>query len=58
MSGDIGVWQADGRLCIVDRETDMIISGAENVHSAEVERILHDHPDILEAAVIGLPDEC
>jgi len=57
MSGDIGIWQPDRRLCIVDRKKDMIISGGENVYCAEVERILHDHPDILEAAVVGLPDE-
>ncbi len=57
MSGDIGIWQPDGRLCIVDRKKDMIISGGENIYTAEVERIIHDHPDILEAAVVGLPDE-
>ena len=57
MSGDVGIWQPDGRLCIVDRKKDMIISGGENVYTAEVERILHEHPAILEAAVVGLPDE-
>ena len=57
MSGDIGIWQADGRLCIVDRKKDMIISGGENIYTAEVERIVHEHPDVLEAAVVGLPDE-
>jgi len=57
MSGDVGIWQPDGRLCIVDRKKDMIISGGENVYTAEVERILHEHPDVLEAAVVGLPDE-
>ncbi|MCW5744981.1 MAG: AMP-binding protein [Alphaproteobacteria bacterium] len=56
MSGDIGIWQADGRLCIVDRKKDMIISGGENVYTAEVERVLHEHPGVLEAAVVGLPD--
>ncbi|MEQ9641615.1 MAG: AMP-binding protein [Alphaproteobacteria bacterium] len=56
MSGDIGIWQPDGRLCIVDRKKDMIISGGENVYTAEVERILHEHPLVLEAAVVGLPD--
>jgi len=57
MSGDIGIWQADGRLCIVDRKKDMIITGGENVYTAEVERVLHEHADVLEAAVLGLPDE-
>ncbi len=57
MSGDIGIWQEDGRLCIVDRKKDMIISGGENIYTAEVERIVHEHPAVLEAAVVGLPDE-
>ncbi|MDP6691245.1 MAG: AMP-binding protein [Alphaproteobacteria bacterium] len=57
ISGDIGIWQEDGRLCIVDRKKDMIISGGENIYTAEVERIVHEHPDVLEAAVVGLPDE-
>jgi acyl-CoA synthetase (AMP-forming)/AMP-acid ligase II len=56
MSGDIGIGQADGRLCIVDRKKDMIITGGENVYTAEVERVLHEHADVLEAAVVGLPD--
>jgi len=41
---------------IVDRKKDMIITGGENVYSTEVENILYMHPDILEAAVIGVPD--
>ncbi|MBT4687445.1 MAG: AMP-binding protein [Rhodospirillaceae bacterium] len=57
MSGDIGIWQPDGRLCIVDRKKDMIISGGENIYTAEVERIVHEHPSVLEAAVVGLPDK-
>lgn len=57
MSGDIGIWQPDGRLCIVDRKKDMIISGGENIYTAEVERVLVEHPAILEAAVVGLPDD-
>ena len=56
MSGDVGIWQPDGRLCIVDRKKDMIISGGENVYTAEVERVLHEHAAVLEAAVLGLPD--
>ena len=56
-SGDVGVWMQDGRLTIVDRVKDMIITGGENVYCAEVERILVEHPAILEAAVVGLADD-
>ncbi len=56
-SGDVGIRDDDGRLRIVDRVKDMIISGGENVYCAEVERVLVDHPAVLEGAVIGLPDE-
>ncbi|MGF1598975.1 MAG: class I adenylate-forming enzyme family protein [Acidimicrobiales bacterium] len=55
-SGDVGIRDADGRLRIVDRVKDMIISGGENVYCAEVERVLVEHPAVAEAAVIGLPD--
>lgn len=57
MSGDIGRWLPDGRLCIVDRKKDVVISGGENVYTAEVERVLLEHPEVMEAAVVGLPDE-
>ena len=53
---DVDVRYEDGRLTIVDRVKDMIISGGENVYCAEVERVLHEHPSVLEAAVVGLPD--
>lgn len=56
MSGDIGRWLPDGRLCIIDRKKDVIISGGENIYTAEVERVLLEHPDVDEAAVVGLPD--
>ncbi|NDV00018.1 class I adenylate-forming enzyme family protein [Pseudoroseicyclus tamaricis] len=56
-SGDVGQRDADGFLRIVDRIKDMYISGGENVYPAEVERVLVEHPDVLEAAVIGVPDE-
>jgi acyl-CoA synthetase (AMP-forming)/AMP-acid ligase II len=55
-SGDVGIRDADGRLRIVDRVKDMIISGGENVYCAEVERVLIEHPGVLEGAVVGLPD--
>ena len=56
-SGDVGIFDADGRLLIVDRVKDMIITGGENVYCAEVERVLLDHPSVAEAAVVGLSDE-
>ena len=56
-SGDVGVLLDDGRLTIVDRVKDMIISGGENVYCAEVERILIEHPAVVDAAVVGLPDD-
>lgn len=57
MSGDIGLFQPDGRLCLVDRKKDVIITGGENVYTMEVERVLLDHPAVRECAVVGLPDE-
>lgn len=55
-SGDIACQDAQGYVYIVDRIKDMYISGGENVYPAEVEAVLITHPDILEAAVIGVPD--
>ncbi len=57
LSGDIGRWLPDGRLCVVDRKKDVIITGGENVYGAEVERILLRHEAVAEAAVVGLADE-
>ncbi|HVS66999.1 MAG TPA: hypothetical protein VHE56_00495, partial [Mycobacteriales bacterium] len=56
-SGDIGVRDADGYLFIVDRLKDMIVSGGENIASSEVERVVYSHAGVLEAAVVGRPDE-
>ena len=56
-TGDIATWDADGYLFIVDRAKDMIISGGENVYSTQVEAAIHKHPAVLEAAVIGVPDD-
>lgn len=56
-SGDLGRRDEDGYYYIVGRLKDMYISGGENVYSAEVENQLAEHPDVLEAAVIGITDE-
>jgi acyl-CoA synthetase (AMP-forming)/AMP-acid ligase II len=56
-TGDVGHVDADGYVYVDDRLKDMIITGGENVYSSEVERVLYEHPDIIEAAVIGVPDE-
>jgi len=56
-TGDLGYRDADGYLFITDRKKDMVISGGENVYPREVEDVLFEHPDVLEAAVIGVPDE-
>ena len=56
-SGDGGYMDAEGYVFIKDRLKDMIISGGENVYPAEVENTLMSHPDIIDVAVIGLPDE-
>jgi fatty-acyl-CoA synthase len=56
-TGDIGVQDDDGYLYIVDRLKDMIVSGGENIASSEVERVLYEHPAVLEAAVVGRPDD-
>jgi long-chain acyl-CoA synthetase len=56
-TGDIGYLDEDGYLFVVDRKKDMIIRGGENIFPAELEAILHTHPAIAEAAVVGVPDE-
>lgn len=54
-TGDAGYLDEEGYLYVVDRLKDMIISGGENVYSAEVENAIHDHPAVLECAVFGVP---
>ena len=55
-TGDIGLRDADGYFWIRDRQKNVIISGGENIYPAEVERVLLEHPDVSECAVIGRPD--
>jgi acyl-CoA synthetase (AMP-forming)/AMP-acid ligase II len=56
-TGDAGYIDEDGFIFIKDRIKDMIVSGSENVYPAEVEAVLMGHPDIVEVAVIGVPDK-
>ena len=54
-SGDIGRYDDDGFLYLVDRAKDMIIRGGENVYCVEVEQVLFEHADVIDAAVVGVP---
>ena len=56
-SGDLAVVHPNGYIEIIDREKDIIISGGENIASVEVEKIIYEHPDVLEVAVFSTPDE-
>ncbi|MFP4037225.1 MAG: class I adenylate-forming enzyme family protein, partial [Desulfobacteraceae bacterium] len=56
-TGDLAKKDEEGYFYLVDRAKDMYISGGENVYPAEVERVLKEHPDIDEVAVVGVPDE-
>jgi acyl-CoA synthetase (AMP-forming)/AMP-acid ligase II len=56
-SGDVGRVDDEGFVFVEDRVKDMIITGGENVYSPEVERVLAEHPAVLETAVIGVPDD-
>ncbi|MDN5743727.1 MAG: AMP-binding protein [Nocardioidaceae bacterium] len=57
VSGDVGRLDAEGRLSVVGRDDDMIVSGGENVYPIEVEKVLGAHPSVREVAVIGVDDE-
>jgi len=56
-TGDIGHQDEAGFFYVTDRKKDMIVSGGENIYPREVEDVLYEHPDVREAAVIGVPDE-
>lgn len=56
-TGDVGYVDAAGYVYLLDRLKDVVISGGENVYSSEVEEVLHRHPAVAEAAIIGVPDE-
>jgi acyl-coenzyme A synthetase/AMP-(fatty) acid ligase len=56
-SGDVGYLDQAGRLLVTGRIDEMIVSGGENVYPIEVEKVLVSHPDVAEAAVIGVDDE-
>jgi long-chain acyl-CoA synthetase len=54
-TGDIGSFDADGFLTLLDRKKDMVISGGFNIYPSDLEAVLHSHPAVLEASVVGLP---
>lgn len=56
-SGDLAHQDADGFITLVDRKKDMVVTGGENVYPIEVEQVLHRHPDVVDVAVIGVPDQ-
>jgi fatty-acyl-CoA synthase len=56
-SGDVGYFDADGRLFVTGRADDMIVSGGENVFPLEVEEVLLSHDDVVDAMVVGVADD-
>lgn len=55
-TGDMGRFDAEGYLYLVDRKKDMVLSGGYNIYSKEVEAALQEHPDVVDVAVVGVPD--
>ncbi len=55
--GDMGYLDEEGYLYIVDRKTDMVISGGVNIYPAEIEEVIHEHPAVIDVAVIGVPND-
>ena len=56
-TGDVGYRDQDGFYYIVDRKSDMIIRGGENIYPREIDEVLYQHPSVVAAAVVGMPDE-
>jgi acyl-CoA synthetase (AMP-forming)/AMP-acid ligase II len=56
-TGDMGFYDERGFIYIADRKKDMIVTGGENVYPKEVEEVLYRHPAVMEAAVVGIPDD-
>ena len=56
-TGDMGKVDEGGYVFVQDRLKDMIISGGENIYSPEIERVLAEHPAVMEVAIIGVPDD-
>lgn len=56
-SGDLAVWHADGYIELKDRAKDIIISGGENISSQEIEKVIMEHPGVLEVCIVGVPDD-
>jgi fatty-acyl-CoA synthase len=56
-TGDIGILDARGYLKIVDRKKELIIRGGANIYPREIEEVLYQHPKVLEAAAVGIPDQ-
>ena len=57
LTGDVGRMDENGYLYLLDRNRDVIITGGENVYSSEVEAVLYQHEDVVECAVVGIPDQ-
>jgi acyl-CoA synthetase (AMP-forming)/AMP-acid ligase II len=56
-TGDVGRFDADGFLTLMDRKKDMIISGGFNIYPSDLEAVVKQHPDVADAAVVGVPSE-
>src|SRR5215470_2457664 len=56
-TGDIGILDENGYLKIVDRKKELIIRGGANIYPREIEEVLYQHPKVLEAAAVGVPDQ-
>ena len=57
LTGDLATIDEDGFISLVDRKADRIISAGENIYSIEVEQVINNHPQVEEAATVGLPEE-